>query len=62
MARHNYQFEKRQRDLAKKQKKEEKRQRKLEHGNDPEGEAGSGEAAEVSETDQDTPATGEPTA
>lgn len=39
MARHNYQFEKRQRDLAKKQKKEEKRQRKLEQGADPESEA-----------------------
>lgn len=33
MARQNYQYEKRQRDLAKKKKKEEKRQRKLEkHG------------------------------
>ena len=30
MPRTNYQFEKRQRDLAKKKKKEEKRQRKLE--------------------------------
>jgi hypothetical protein len=29
----NYQFEKRQRDLAKKKKKEEKRQRKLEKNN-----------------------------
>lgn len=31
MARPNYQFKKRQKELAKKKKKEEKRQRKLEH-------------------------------
>ncbi|MGI9284971.1 MAG: hypothetical protein ACR2P1_06250 [Pseudomonadales bacterium] len=40
MAKQNYQYEKRQRDLAKKKKKEEKRQRKLaKHGDqaaDPE--------------------------
>ncbi len=35
MARQNYQYEKRQRDLAKKKKKEEKKQRKLEKGADP---------------------------
>jgi len=33
LPRTNYQFEKRQRDLAKKKKKEEKRQRKLEKNN-----------------------------
>ena len=33
MPRTNYQYEKRQRDLAKKKKKEEKRQRKLEKNN-----------------------------
>jgi hypothetical protein len=33
MPRTNYQFEKRQRDLAKKKKKEEKRQRKLDKSN-----------------------------
>lgn len=33
MAKPNYAFAKRQRDLAKKQKKEEKRKRKLEGGN-----------------------------
>jgi hypothetical protein len=33
LPRTNYQFEKRQRDLAKKKKKEEKRQRKLEKSN-----------------------------
>lgn len=52
MARHNYQFEKRQRDLAKKQKKEEKRQRKLEHGADPETE---GQTEETGLGDADTP-------
>ena len=34
MAKPNYNFEKRQRELAKKKKKEEKRQRKLEKAND----------------------------
>lgn len=49
MARHNYQFEKRQRDLAKKQKKEEKRQRKLERPDDPLGEG------QPDESNADTP-------
>ena len=58
LARHNYSFEKRQRDLAKKQKKEEKRQRKLER---PDGAEGDGEAGETNpdtttETETDTPA------
>jgi hypothetical protein len=35
MAKPNYQFEKRRRDLEKKAKKEEKRRRKLESGNRP---------------------------
>jgi hypothetical protein len=35
MAKPNYQFEKRRRDLEKKAKKEEKRKRKLEAGNAP---------------------------
>ena len=38
MAKPNYQFEKRQRDLAKKKKQEEKRQRKLEKGKTESGE------------------------
>lgn len=42
MAKPNYQFEKRQRDLAKKRKQEEKRQRKLAERGQPDG--GSGEA------------------
>lgn len=54
LARHNYQFEKRQRDLAKKQKKEEKRQRKLERPDEPEGDAPTGEA------ETDTPINGDP--
>ena len=40
MAKPNYQFERRQRDLAKKQKQEEKRQRKLAARLPAEGEAG----------------------
>jgi hypothetical protein len=35
MAKPNYQFEKRRKDLEKKAKKEEKRRRKLEAGNSP---------------------------
>lgn len=42
MAKPNYQFEKRKRDLDKKAKKEEKRRRKLESANNP--------TAETSET------------
>lgn len=37
MAKPNYNFEKRQRELAKKKKKDEKRQRKLEKGGPPPG-------------------------
>jgi len=37
LAKPNYQFEKRQRDLAKKRKQEEKRQRKLAEKGQPEG-------------------------
>jgi hypothetical protein len=39
MAKPNYQFEKRRRDLEKKAKKEEKRRRKLEQGNAPAAES-----------------------
>jgi len=39
MAKPNYNFEKRQRELAKKKKKDEKRQRKLEKGGPPPGAA-----------------------
>lgn len=39
MAKPNYNFEKRQRELAKKKKQEEKRRRKLEKGGAPAGEA-----------------------
>ncbi|MCL7487877.1 MAG: hypothetical protein M8357_06865 [Desulfobulbaceae bacterium] len=38
MARTNYSFEKRQKELAKKKKKEEKRQRKLDKQKNPDGE------------------------
>ena len=38
MAKPNYQFEKRQKDIAKKKKNEEKRQRKLDKKNVPSGE------------------------
>ncbi len=55
MAKPNYQFEKRQRDLAKKKKKEEKRLRKQERTG-PEGE--SAEGTQASEG-AGTPATGE---
>jgi hypothetical protein len=52
----NYQFEKRQRDLAKKKKKEEKKQRKLEKSNaaqadNPDVTAGETEAGEEGVTD-----------
>jgi hypothetical protein len=58
LARHNYSFEKRQRDLAKKQKKEEKRQRKLERvdepGTDPDG-AEAGDETEPAPGGEPTP-------
>jgi len=44
MAKPNYQFEKRKRDMEKKAKKEEKRRRKLESGNTT-PEAGAGESS-----------------
>jgi hypothetical protein len=49
LAKPNYQFEKRQRDLAKKKKKEEKAKRKAERANaarEPGAEGSSGEAVE----------------
>ena len=52
MAKPNYQFEKRQRDLAKKQKQEEKRRQKLAGKNTTEG---SGQDAAL-DTDKATPA------
>ena len=52
MAKPNYNFEKRQKDLARKKKQEEKRQRKAERKNaettdqpEPSGESGQGETA-----------------
>jgi len=39
MAKPNYNFEKRQRELAKKKKQDEKRKRRLEKGSAPSGEA-----------------------
>lgn len=47
MAKPNYQFEKRQRDLAKKKKKEEKRLRKLAGKDQPEDGAPEADAAEA---------------
>lgn len=66
MAKTNYQFEKRQRDLAKKRKQEEKRQRKLAGKTSTDGEhsdaSAAGEPAAVPETSPDvgskTPADG----
>ena len=46
MAKPNYQYEKRQRDLAKKKKQEEKRQRKLDKSNTPSVEPPNQPAAE----------------
>jgi hypothetical protein len=40
MAKPNYNFEKRQREIAKKKKQEEKRRRKLEKAPEPSGDAG----------------------
>ena len=45
MAKPNYQFEKRRRDMEKKAKKEEKRKRKLEAGKSPSGETEEGAEA-----------------
>jgi hypothetical protein len=47
VAKPNYQFEKRQRELAKKRKKEEKAQRKTSSSGEPAPEPQSGEQAEV---------------
>lgn len=49
MARTNFQYEKRQRELEKKRKAEEKARRKAEAKNNPGGENGSAEDADVSE-------------
>lgn len=55
MAKPNYQYEKRQRDLAKKQKQEEKRRQKLANkAADEQGEGG----GQAEGTDPDTPAAG----
>lgn len=58
MAKPNYQFEKRQRDLAKKKKQDEKRSRKLSNKDADTAEPGSGDAPQ---TDASEPA-GEPAA
>ena len=54
MAKPNYAFEKRQRDLAKKAKKEEKRQRKTGAPKKPEGAASPEPATSPPTTDVDT--------
>ena len=54
MAKPNYAFEKRQRDLAKKAKKEEKRQRKTGAAENPEGKDGSEPATPPAATDVKT--------
>ena len=60
MAKPNYQFERRQRDLAKKKKQEEKRQRKLAARLPGEGEQGaSPEQPEPQGTDASNPAAGD---
>jgi len=59
MAKRNYQFEKRQKELAKKKKKEDKRLRKLEKkeagGLTDEDQLTEGEAQELPEVDPDDP-------
>jgi len=52
MAKPNYAFEKRQRDLAKKKKKEEKRLRKIEKSADPDGD-NQGNQDQPPQTDDD---------
>ena len=52
MAKPNYQFEKRQRDLAKKRKQEEKRQRKLAEKGQPDG---GGQEAPAGQPDSQEP-------
>lgn len=60
MAKPNYQFERRQRDLAKKQKQEEKRQRKLAARLPADGEAGDSSGAPVPQSPGSTnPAAGD---
>ena len=60
MAKTNYQFERRQRDLAKRQKKEEKRQRKLAAKLPADGDPGSSpEQPEPQSTDAGPPVTGD---
>lgn len=57
MAKPNYQFEKRQRELAKKRKKEEKAQRKASHQTGGEGDADATPEGEPAEpTGPETPA------
>ena len=55
MAKPNYQYEKRQRDLAKKQKQEEKRRQKLASKHTPEGGDDSSPADAENEVDSTTP-------
>ena len=55
MAKPNYTFAKRQRDLAKKQKKEEKRLKKLDAKSTPEGEAAAVPPTEPAEEPASTP-------
>jgi hypothetical protein len=57
MAKTNFSYEKRQRELEKKKKAEEKARKKLEAKNSPAGEDG---AAETEEADEDTPAASDP--
>lgn len=54
MARNNYSYEKRQKDLAKKKKKEDKRQKKLSKGTTPEGESSNAEGGEQSDVVETT--------
>ena len=58
MATPNYQFEKRQRDLAKKRKQEEKRLQKLAGKTAGDGDGESAESAEPAEADTATPPDG----
>lgn len=55
MAKPNYQFEKRQRDLAKKQKQEEKRRQKLADKSAPSAEVEHGDAAAPDTVDPVSP-------
>jgi hypothetical protein len=60
LAKPNYQFERRQRDLAKKQKQEEKRQRKLAARLPADGDPGASAEAQVTQSpDSTNPAAGD---